>query len=546
MATTALYTTLYKIIANIRTSCIDNYTSFSAPLQPTKKQQDDDDFQFYSPEQEPKLHPGFEKRAVRAVTSVAFEGSDTHTNCCQSGIKCCCEFEIGNTGLTPELKNANDQGWKMFKKLLFPGMPKLMQDIWVLCELAVTLSQLILSIVSLSIENNRAFNIVYLVLASIGVLLASIDAFIYFIQLGSCMQCFRFLRKKTKRGSQTDKDIESDSRNCCSCLSAKTKQTISEYFEVTRNVVTELVIYPLLICDMFDFIVGGSLNSTSAADRVNYALFVIGCFYLFLGVYLVRAFIVISSTVHIRRIPIDASKSLENTVSIVTSFSIHVMGQLVSSILIIVTIGVKIRQENPIPCVDDTSPCITASGFLIYAAIVGGVLPIFGTASYFIVYYYDLRTFSIGYWIDMMSLLQAESFAELVFGGTGVKVAKEKVKEFAGKVKLKKVKQQFEAVKKVSFWYKSFYAFKLPFLAVFGIIYELLLVSFIVSLFFSGDATNGFRFVLFEENLSLALLIMAAILILVNIRLLLLFTFWLLALPLWPVIFILLYKKKRP
>ena len=61
--------------------------------------------------------------------------------------------------------------------------------------------------------------------------------------------------------------------------------------------VAELVLYPLLICDLIELIVGKSYRFGTADDRVNFILFVLSIASLFFYVYVVR-FAVLAVLIH--------------------------------------------------------------------------------------------------------------------------------------------------------------------------------------------------------------------------------------------------------
>ena len=471
---------------------------------------------------------------MKAVWAAVHE-TDTPTRVTRSEKCCmnCVEFQpcacLGDASLpefTPEVKVASYMGFRMLRKLLFPAMPKVLRDLWVCAELGVTIFQFVLSVVSLSLENDRAFNFLYLILSIISLILALIDGFIYFIQLGSCAECVRWCRSKRRGDSESDQESETVSgdksiRKCWQ-FSPKWKNSISEWFEVVRNVLTELLIYPLLVCDLFDLIVGGSYLRSTTADRMNFAVFIVGGFYLFLSVYFMRIFMIISSLITLRRIPYDISGGQQRYINLITRFCIHILAQLVTHATIIITIGLKIHQENPQPCPDGATQCVNASPFLIYAAIAGGVIPFFGVVTFFFVNYYQMRELSVAFWVDMLSLLQAEGFADLVFQGEGVKVAKQKATRLADNLKLQAVKEKLKDVQSVPKWVKVFYPVKNPILIILGGLYEVLIISFIACLLYTRNPTGNIEFVLFDGQLSIGFFVVVVVLLMANYQALIL------------------------
>ena len=171
---------------------------------------------------------------MKAVESTILDDAENKpTNTCCSG---CCQYQIGVSKnsrtpyLTPELNRASSQGFSMLRKLLFPAMPKFLTDILVFAELGVTITQFVLALISISIGSNRAYNITYIVVAGIALLLALIDAFFYFIELGSCARIVRYCYSKQKRH-------HSSSNQKCHFLSPKVQNWLSQSFELLRTLV---------------------------------------------------------------------------------------------------------------------------------------------------------------------------------------------------------------------------------------------------------------------------------------------------------------------
>jgi hypothetical protein len=463
---------------------------------------------------------------MRAVESTFLDESGKElTNTCCSG---CCQYQVGVSKnsrtpyLTPELNRASNQGFSMLRKLLFPAMPKFLTDILVFAELGITITQFVLALISISIGSNRAYNITFIVVAGIALLFALIDAFLYFIELGSCARMFRYCYSKQKRH-------HSSSNQKCHFLSPKIKNWLTQSFELVRTLLSELLIYPLVVLDLFDLIVGGTYLRSTPSERINFSLFIIGSTFLVLSVYFIRIFLVISAAINVRRTPLDPSKSKSSMVGLVTRFCVHVIFQVVVHMTVIAIVGVKIHQENPTPCEDIQSSCTTVSPFLIYIIIAGGILPLYGIGVFFIVNYYNLRELSIGFWINMLALLQSESFATAIFSNTGIKESKERAKRIIDKFRYKEVKNQLKKFQSAPSWIKILYPFRFPFLFAIAVFYEILLVSFVVCLAFTVNQNGEVQFILFEQGLSSAAFIAVILIVIANFHILGLTSLWIVA-----------------
>jgi len=173
-------------------------------------------------------------------------------------------------------------------------------------------------------------------------------------------------------------------------------------------------------------------------------------------------------------------------------------------LLIILAVAAKIRNENP-----GDEP-IAISPFLWSAMFFGWIIPLVGVLTFFVVNYYWTKEFSISFWVDMISLLQGQSFAEAVFGGEGISAqetaqkvaeevetvvvaspeAKQKTLDFVEKSRLNKVRKQLKRFKSPSFLVKFFHPLELPLLAIAGFFYDACLIAFMVSLALKHDSEN--------------------------------------------------------
>ena len=129
---------------------------------------------------------------------------------------------------------------------------------------------------------------------------------------------------------------------------------------------------------------------------------------------------------------------------------------------------------------------------------------------------------SAGLWIDMVSLLQSESFADLVFQGEGIKAAKSKAMNFVKDIEFHDLKKQYKAWQNSAVWDSIVYPLKIPIVAALGILYELLLASFLTTIFLGQDI----------DDLDTAVLVwysvVVAVLVIVNLPIIMFATTWLL------------------
>ena len=534
---------------------------------------DEDDFSFYPPGEGPEIkHEGTKERAKAAILEAynqiqqAEEEGEKEPTCLEKLFQSCSkkpkepeegeEEEKDDTELSPQMQKAGSQGTNMLKKVFFPAMPALLQDLWVYLELIISLFAFAYGFVGYStgLGTQRTFNILYLVLAIISTILALIDGFIYIFQLGSCARLFKYLCKKLKERRQRNRDggdteklgdakrgeEQEGSNKSCGCIPRMPEKYLTkfnQFFELGRNVISELILYPLLVCDLFDFVALGGSQPEKEQDNVNFALFCIGSFYLVISVYIMRMLTIVGTLASLVRLPLETSGGGQNQyLKLMIRFLVHALGQIVVHLLSIVAVGAKIRNENPEP-LDDEDP-INISPFLWAVIFLGWFVPMAGVLCFFVVNYYWTKEFSIGFWVDMISLLQGQGFAEAVFGGEGISAAeqiageaddtpvamsqeaKDKTLDFVEKSGLKDVKKQLRQFKSPSFLIKFFHPLKLPLLSLTGLFYDCCLIAFAGSMAISR-VEGEFRIAILEDNfLFAAFAIVGAAILIANFHLL--------------------------
>ena len=284
-----------------------------------------------------------------------------------------------------------------------------------------------------------------------------------------------------------------------------------------------------------------------AVGRADFSFFVMGGFYLILSVYIMRIFMVAGSMISLIRIPVNKAATGNSDTPLLIKFCAHVLGQIIVHLMVVLVIATKINNENPQESgstMNKTSGGngtamanksltvggdqeggfnINASPFLITAVVLGGIIPLAGVSAFFVVNYYWMKEFSIGFWLNMISLLQGESFAEAVFGGEGLSTTKDKALDFVENSQYKKVKKQLKRFKAPSIWTKFFFPIRVPLTAVSGLLYDTALLTFIACLMLTyKDGTV--KFVVFTDDtiMTVVFVISVTTIILANIHVLIL------------------------
>ena len=541
-----------------------------------------DSFASSPSELEPTIPKKQRQRAMHAIkhaASLIMEDTEDlveKKGCCESLNRCHKkkdeeqvneeEEDATSTKISPEMQKASNQGMSMVKSIIFPSLPAVLQDLWVYLELIISIMAFVFGLVDIfPIQIGFAFNYTYFALATTSMTLALADGFIYFFQLGSCARGIHACRRKLRERRQRDETLQIEEGNeehdddkydkripkCCR-LSKKWKRHFMTWFELGRNILTELVLYPLLIFDMFSFITKTVYQPSDALGRADFSLFVIGGFYLILAVYIMRIFMVAGSMISLIQIPIDKEATSDSNNSLLLRFCAHIVGQIIVHFMVILVVGTKINNENResqnnmmnmtldgngtvlmnMPLMDMNMPLVdsgdegggtNASPFLITAIVLGGIIPLAGVLAFFSVNYYWMMEFSVGLWLNMISLLRGKNFAEAVFGGEGLSSAEENVREFMEKAQYQKVKKQLKQFKAPSVWTKFFFPVRVPLTAVSGLLYDIALLTFITCLMLTYKG-GVVKFIIFTDDtiMTVVFMISVTIIILANIHVLIL------------------------
>ncbi len=142
--------------------------------------------------------------------------------------------------LTETLRKGRAEGLSDFKKAIFPLIPDLLRMVWVIFELAIVIVGLVLSVVSLSLNQNRVFNIIHLVLINISTLLALVDGIFTLKNSKTCRKLCSKCKADPNNSNKEDKN-ETEEGCCGKCYSH-----CSNTFDIMRLILSEVIFYPLL------------------------------------------------------------------------------------------------------------------------------------------------------------------------------------------------------------------------------------------------------------------------------------------------------------
>ena len=424
--------------------------------------------------------------------------------------------------MTPILRRGRSKGWVIQKNLIPDIVKESCRNWWVGFELCTVIIAFVLSIASFSLGKNRIFNILHLALTILGTILAVTDGVIL-LYGGSlfkkCGACYNHVPQNDgEEDPSNDGKIEKNGGKCKRCI-ATTRST----FDFVRMLLSELLFYPLLICDIFEVVTGKAYLFSNITDGISFTLFGISSLSLLFYVYIVRIIILIVGIIHSEKKRKPQNKDEKETQTQFPDydpairkaakyfqiyFVCHVAAQMVAQILMIIAIGAKIRDDNSHLFENTTniketslnstvnttkivaieSDSIHVSGTLWYMLVAGYVLPIIGLLTFFVVTYFWVQEFPIGFCIDVLSVLKAPDIDDIKdFRKTKKDAASklEKIKQF---VHIAELKKQFKDLRLKAFYRKFLYPFFTPQMVIICLIYAFLQFSFIIC---AGNSTSG-------------------------------------------------------
>ena len=389
--------------------------------------------------------------------------------------------------MTPILRRGRSRGWVMHNQMIFPLVKNTFRNIWVGTETLMVLVALGLSIASLSFGKNEIFNIVHLGLTILGSILGVIDGMILV-----CQCCGKFCCSECEH---TSEDVEFDEASlllhrdesnpgngrCRQCI-----ENAKGTFDIGRMILAEIIFYPLLICDIFEVITGKAYHFNNVEDGVSFVLFAISLGLLVFYVYIVRIIVLIAATYHSQksRSPpsiegSDFDPSIKKSALYFQSyFIIHVLAQMVAQILMIITIGIGIHEENKHVSSNDS---INVSNYLWYMIVAGYVLPVFGLLTFFVVTYFWVQEFPIGICVDVLSILQQPGIEELLELKKTKKEGGERLNKINRYIHFSELQKQFKNLRRTAFSGKFSYPFESPQMVILSIFYALLQLGFVIA-----------------------------------------------------------------
>ena len=366
-------------------------------------------------------------------------------------------------------------GWRIFRKLAFPPLHNLVRCAWIVIQWLIAVFLFSLSTATYTLGNRDVSNKVHLSLSAFAVVLAMLDAVwvtAYLIWRCRGAARGRRIRNEMNISLVENEDNESDMHNIPSSAKKDMCSTINTVLDFLRMIVSELILFPLVVCDVYTLISKETYLHGSTADWVAFAELMVSSISLILFVYVARLLVlgVMFYNVHQQRAPPSGlGLNKEQLIqagydsSIRTSglcyqvfLSAHVVAQMINQICMIIAIGVKIYDKNN----DYYYYWDAQLGYLWFMMAAGYLLPTVGLWMFFIVTHYWLQQYAIGITVNMISLLNLPGVGRVFFPGCSDAEIRLKTAWIIEYVNFDTLSTEFHAFKSQSTGVKLWYPFK--------------------------------------------------------------------------------------
>ncbi len=266
-------------------------------------------------------------------------------------------------------------------------------------------------------NNYKIFHVIHLAFSSLAAFLAIIDCIISYTQCSACKACKKKLCTENSEDCQTE-----DKKGCRKCFLASRSS-----LDIIRLISTEFIIVLILFCDMFEVATGKGFNSPETYHQIGFALIVYDSISLIVFVFFIRL-VILGRMIYNEQRAHPTKEDIENTDNNVTEqemkqpkkdynidwsikknnrkiqivFYLHVFGQMLAQVLMLVAVGAKIAYENRNYNRNGNIP--EGTSYLWYMLITAYFLPFCGLGTFFIVNNYWVQQFLIGICIDFVQI----------------------------------------------------------------------------------------------------------------------------------------------
>ena len=414
--------------------------------------------------------------------------------CCTGSCDPCNKCQVRHVLESPILRRIKDVGVEVINAYLFPLFSEYGKEVLSLIQLLTAITMLAVALPTFVAESREGHipptDIVRLSISLVSMILAGIDAAFAWRKCALCktlVKCCSKVANQPQRFSQV-KPVPLQQKVSI------VEKYIKYFNDIIKLLITEALLYPTLICNVLDNASKRTYEGTTS-EKFAFARFILSAFSLIVHVYLIRLIVIGATIIYLERIrrgkgivtnchsettePSFEEETIEDPhgklrafrgIILEIFFLVHVFGQMLTQGLMIGAIWSKVECENP-----EHANTMYLSPFTWVMVVLGFLLPIAGTCTFFIPTYFWAQEFPGDFIIGMLTSLKKRGTFGIIEG------AHETVQKLDSI--LKKIGNSGRIYEKTNFFRKLFYPVYSPRLIFFSCIYDIILLSFAVFYF---------------------------------------------------------------
>ena len=357
------------------------------------------------------LQPRIKRAAKTAIDIMRYSG-DKYKQRCKCSLAETRHFTKSLRIMDPpdDVQMAQYSGKRMFHSFLYPALPRVIEDLWVIYQLVFTITLLVLSSI---IFEPTGVSIILVVLSVISTLLALIDAYIYFIEMGALLQRTTVFLKVTSESFRRKhpEDRSDMQRHPCQILQNRYNHALRKELHAYRRFVTEILVFFLIKTIVVWFVERRAYERNDSYSSIIYFLLIWILVYAVAVLVLLRTHMVVLALVMVKRLTkyTKGRSYLLFTIRWVWNDLSHILLQWA----VLAMVLAKIFQEN---CRVMGQNDIRFSPFLWFVAVAGNVfVTLSRCAIFYTVNYPSYKRFSMEFYTDMLTLACDDELTEWMF-----------------------------------------------------------------------------------------------------------------------------------
>ena len=305
----------------------------------------------------------------------------------------------------------------------------------------------------------------------------------------------RTVQANAENDSTTYEEVTGNEHETLPNRYSKLRKIFLKFFDPIRSVLSELLIYPLLITTLFQFVTGQGYKPSNPVDSISLALFILNSLFLIAGVYLVRIIMLIAFIRSIWKLKntvcsIDYENPLRRSTLLMAFWTMHIIAQMTTQVFLIIYIGVRIHVENSTP-----GESLNVSWQLWLLIIGGFFLPVLGTVVFFCSVYYVVQDFSLGLYLSLLGLLERRTFPDVVFESEGLDARKQEelARRLIEEIHYQEVQEEYNKIQQSSAFIcrEVGSSYRNPFTVAISLAYSLILCGYLTCMFFAPPQTTA-------------------------------------------------------